>query len=588
MKKLLSIILPLLLVMGCGTAKTDTTDNSTGMKAGTYEGVGEGFHGDIKLSVTVDETSIKSIEVVEEDETESIGKLALPKLIEQTLKTQSSEPDIQSGATLTSKGFTEALQDALTQAGADIESLKGNITAVEKETVEETYDVVVVGAGASGLSAALTALQNGKSVVLLEKTGFAGGASAMAGAGTVATGSKMEKESGMNDTPEALKEDMLKNGHYKNDEGTLDIFVNTVGAAVDWLVSEDGGNVEYKSSDTPTRTFSAVGRGSAVVKTLTDGFETQGGTFYTNTKATELVVEDGKVTGVKAESDEKDYIFHANSVILSCGGFGHNDELVPEEYKAFVYAGHAGADGDGLKMTEAVNADTINMELVNVQPNSMILPSGLGQYTNPGVGSAYNTSGAFLVNQDGVRFANEQGSSYDLKNAQANNEKQYLICDEASFAAFNKGMEGSKIYSEEDVNEWLANDGASNPVFVKADNIEALAQKLNIDAAKLQETVDTFNANVGNEDEFGRTSKFALNTDGSVYAIELFNRYYATLGGLHINSDMQVLNKDQNPIEGLYASGEIVGGLEGDIYYPGSLFSWAITSGHNAGLSVSK
>lgn len=560
------------------------------MKAGTYEGTGEGFHGEIKLNVTVDETSIKSIDVVEENETESIGKLALPKLVDQTIADQTSEPDVQSGATLTSKGFTKALQDALTKAGADVESMKGSKTASEKESVEETYDVAVVGAGASGLSAALTALQNGKSVVLLEKTGFAGGASAMAGAGTVATGSEMEKESGMNDTPKALKEDMLENGHHKNDEGTLDIFVNTVGAAVDWLVSEDGGNVEYQPSEGPARTFSAVGRGSAVVKTLTDGFEKQGGTFYTNTntKATELVVEDGKVTGVKAESDKNEYTIHASSVILSCGGFGHNDEMVPEEYKAFVYAGHAGADGDGLKMAEAVDADTINMDLVNVQPNSMVMPSGLGQYTNPGVGSAYNASGAFLVNQDGVRFANEQGSSYDLKNAQAKNEKQYLICDETSFAAFNKGMEGSKIYTEDDVKEWLENDGSSNPVFVKADSIDALAKKLNMDASALEETVDTFNKNVGKEDTFGRTSKFALNTDGAVYAIELCNRYYATLGGLHINSDMQVLNKNQEAVEGLYASGEVVGGLEGDIYYPGSLFSWAITSGHNAGLSVSK
>ena len=583
MKTLLSIVLPLFLIAGC-----TSSSNSTGMKTGTYEGVGEGFHGEIKLNVTVDETSIKSIDVVEENETESIGKLALPKLVDQTIADQTSEPDVQSGATLTSKGFTKALQDALTKAGADVESMKGSKTASEKESVEETYDVAVVGAGASGLSAALTALQNGKSVVLLEKTGFAGGASAMAGAGTVATGSKMEKESGMNDTPEALKEDMLKNGHNKNDEGTLDIFVNTVGAAVDWLVSEDGGNVEYQPSEGPARTFSAVGRGSAVVKTLTDGFEKQGGTFYTNTKATELVVENGKVTGVKAESEDKEYTIHAGSVILSCGGFGHNDEMVPEEYKAFVYAGHAGADGDGLKMAEAVDADTVNMDLVNVQPNSMIMPSGLGQYTNPGVGSAYNTSGAFLVNQDGVRFANEQGSSYDLKNAQAKNEKQYLICDEASFAAFNKGMEGSKIYTEDDVKEWLENDGSSNPVFVKADSIDALAKKLNMDASALEETVDTFNKNVGKEDTFGRTSKFALNTDGAVYAIELCNRYYATLGGLHINSDMQVLNKDQEAVEGLYASGEVVGGLEGDIYYPGSLFSWAITSGHNAGLSVSK
>ena len=581
MRKLLSAALSALLLVGCASA-------SAGMKAGTYEGVGKGFHGDIKLSVTVDETSIQSIEVTEENETDGVGKAALPKLVEDAVNNQTCQPDTQSGATLTSNGFTEALQAALTEAGADLDTFKGKTVSKEKEEVEETYDVAVVGAGAAGLSAALTAVQNGKSVVLLEKTGFVGGASAMAGAGTVATGSQMEKDSGMDDSPEKLKEDMLKNGHNKNDEGTLDIFVNTVGAAVDWLVSDDGGAVEYEKEDEPARTFSAVGRGSAVVKTLSDRFENAGGTLYTNTKATELIVEDDKVTGVKAESDDKNYTIHADSVVLASGGFGHNDELVPDEYKKFVYAGHAGADGDALEMSKAVDADTINMDLVNVQPNSIIMPIGLGQYTNPGVGSAYNTSGAFIVNQDGKRFANEQGSSYDLKNAQAENEKQYLICDEESFAAFNKGMEGSKIYSEDDVNTWLENDGSSDPVFVKADSIEELAKKLDMDASELQETVETFNATVGKEDEYGRTIKYALSEEGSYYAIEMHNRYYATLGGLHINSDMAVLNTDEKAIEGLYAAGECVGGLEGDIYYPGSLFSWAITSGHNAGLAVSK
>lgn len=584
MKKLLSVALSALMLAGCAS----TASSASGMKAGTYEGTGTGFHGDIKLSVTVDETSIKSIDVVEENETEGIGKKALPKLVEDAVDNQTCEPDTQSGATLTSNGFTEALQAALKESGADLDSFKGKSASKEKEAVEETYDVAVVGAGASGLSAALTAVQNGKSVVLLEKTGLVGGASAMAGAGTVATGSQMEKDTGMEDSPESLKEDMLKNGHNKNDEGTLDIFVNTVGDAVDWLVSDDGGAVEYEKEDEPTRIFSAVGRGSTVVTTLSDRFEKAGGTLYVNTKATELIVDDNKVTGVKAESDDKEYTIHADSVILASGGFGHNDDLVPDEYKKFVYAGHSGADGDALEMAEAVDADTINMDLVNVQPNSIIMPSGLGQYTNPGVGSAYNTSGAFIVNQDGKRFANEQGSSYDLKNAQAKNEKQYLICDEKSFVAFNKGMEGSKIYSEDDVNEWLENDGSSDPIFIKADSIADLAKKLDIDADELQNTVDTFNANVGKEDEFGRTAKFALSEDGSFYAIEMHNRYYATLGGLHINSDMQVLNKDQKPVEGLYASGEVVGGLEGDIYYPGSLFSWAITSGHDAGLAVSK
>lgn len=587
MKKLITMILSAFMLVGCSSSTSSTTEQ--GMKAGTYEGTGAGFHGDIKVSVTVDNTSITSIEVTEESETETIGHAALPKLIEEATTNQTYQPDTVSGASVTCQGFSDAVKDALTKAGADLNLFEAkNSTSTTKETKEESYDIAVVGAGGAGLSAALTALQQGKTVVLFEKTGLVGGASAMAGAGTVATGSKLQKETGMEDSPEALKTDMLANGHNKNDEETLDIFVNSVGEAIDWLTDENGGNIEYEKEDEPTRTFSAVGRGAAVTSKLSEEFTDQGGILYVNTAVTELIVEDGMVTGVKAEGSDSDYVIHASSVILATGGFGNNDEMVPEEYKSFVYAGHAGATGDGIKMAEVVDADTINMDLVNVQPNSMILPSGLGQYTNPGVGSAYRSSGAFLVNQDAVRFANETGSSYDLKNAQAENERQYLICDQTSFDAFNKGMENSKIYSEDDVNEWLENNGSSNPVFVKADTIEELADTLSLDVETLKKTVETYNATVGTTDEFGREINLAISTDGSFYAIQLFNRYYATLGGLHIDSDMHVLNANQEAIDGLYAAGEVVGGLEGDIYYPGSLFSWAITSGHNAGLSASK
>ena len=107
---------------------------------------------------------------------------------------------------------------------------------------------------------------------------------------------------------------------------------------------------------------------------------------------------------------------NAKGVILATGGYGANDELVPDEYKKFVYAGHAGAEGDAIKMVEPLNADLINMELINTQPNSMVLPSGLGQYCNPGVGKAY-AAGGFMVNQDGVRFVNEKGVAWDIMEA---------------------------------------------------------------------------------------------------------------------------------------------------------------------------
>ena len=228
------------------------------------------------------------------------------------------------------------------------------------------------------------------------------------------------------------------------------------------------------------------------------------------------------------------------------------------------------------------------MEFVNVQPNSIVMPSGLGQYCNPGVGGAYATSGAFLVNENGVRFANEQGKAYDLIQAMKQNKTNYLILDQASFDAFNKGMIGSAIYTEENVKEWLENNGSSNPVMVKGETLEDLAKTLNLPEGSLTAAAEKYNADVAaGTDEFGRKLTVEISNDGPYYAVQMWLRYYATLGGLHINDQMQVLNTKQEAVDGLFAAGEVVGGLEGDIYYGGSLFGWAMTSGRNAGVSAS-
>ncbi|MBQ7866742.1 MAG: FAD-dependent oxidoreductase, partial [Clostridia bacterium] len=406
MKKILALVMALLMMLS-------SFAYAEGMTPGTYEVAAKGFHGDVKLAVTVDAEKITAIEVIEHSETEGIGSVALPQLVEAVLASQTIGVDSVSGATITSDAFKAAVTDALTQAGADMEKMTAAV--VKGELVEEALeaDIVVVGGGAAGLTAGIKALQNGASVILLEKTGMTGGASAMAGAGTKATGSKWSIESGSTETAEDFIAQITTNGHNKNHMPTVENFAKTLGTAFDWLVAEDGAAVPYVKKDGPSASFSGEGRGAGVVKNLTAKFEAEGGKLMLSTPATELVIDNGAVVGVKAEGNGKAYTINAKAVILATGGYGANKDLVPDEYEVFVYAGHAGAEGDAIKMVEPLNADLISMELINTQPNSMVLPSGLGQYCNPGVSKAY-AAGGFMVNQNGERFVNEVASAWDI------------------------------------------------------------------------------------------------------------------------------------------------------------------------------
>ena len=576
MKKIIALVLVLAMMLPSAFAMT----------AGTYEAAAPGYHGDVKVAVTVDADKIVDIAITH-TETEGIGSVALPQLKEDVLKYQTINVDSVSGATISSKAFKDAMAAALTAAGADMDKMTAAVEAGEKTAETLTADIVVVGGGAAGLTAGIKAIQGGASVILLEKTGMTGGASAMAGAGTKATGSKWSIESGSTETAEDFIAQITANGHYKNDMATVKNFAYTLGAAFDWLVAEDGAAVPYGQATKPSASFSGTGRGAGVVKNLTAKFEEVGGKLMLSTPATELIIEDGAVVGVIAEGKEAVYTINAKKVILASGGYGANDELVPDEYKKFVYAGHAGATGDAIKMVEPLNADLISMELINTQPNSMIKPSGLGQYCNPGVGKAY-ALGGFMVNQDGVRFVHESTNAWDIMQEMKKNDFQFLVMDQAAFDGFNAGMTGSAIYSMEDVAEWLKDDYAGQPVVKTAATLEELAAKIGVPADALKAAAANFNAVAATQgkDEFGRTIKVAQSEEGPFYAWEMHIRYYASLGGLHVNDDMQVLNKDQQPIQNLYAASEVIGGHQGDVYMGGCLFAYAICSGHNAGAAA--
>ena len=573
MKRLFVVLLcGLMMLAGCASSGPKTK-----MTPGTYTSEGTGYKGNIKIDVTVTEDAITDITVVEHKESMGIGEEALKVLVEDVLKYQTTGVDSISGATVTSAAFRMIVNDALKQAGADMDyyTAKVNVKA-ENKTLDA--DVVVVGGGAAGMMSALYAANEGLNVVLVEKSGIVGGASAMAGGGLSAVYTEEAREN--------LKNNILVTGHNYAHVPTVELYTSFVAENTDWIMAEDGGNIAYSGSN---GSFKIDGGGAGAMVNAKQNLDKLGVTVLTGTPAKELIVKEGTVVGVKAESVDAKYTINAKAVILASGGYAHNAEKCPDKYEGFIYAGNAGHDGDALDMVKVVDAATRNLELVNTQPNTMVLPNGAAQYTNFGSGTVYKMSG-ILINQDGVRFARESGKDWELMQEMANNEITYLLMDQANFEAFNNGMIGRKLYSAEDVEKWISDDYNGHPFYKAGADLDELAAKLNVPADALKATVAKYNDAVvnGTEDEFGRALTTTIDTTGNMYAIELRVRYYTSLGGLCIDENMQVLNNSEQPIAGLYAAGEVVGGIMGDLYVGGQTYNWAMTSGVQAGKVVSE
>lgn len=583
MKRLIAALLcGLMLVTGCTTAPVEPTpDPVAKMTAGTYTSVGTGFKGDIKVDVTVTEDAITEITVVDAHETYGIGEAAMPVMIEDMLEHQTYNVDLVSGATVTSAGFRTAVKDALTQAGADMD--KFGVNPVEGEKTNETIDadIVVVGAGGSGMMAAYYAAKEGFDVVIIEKTPLVGGASAMAGGSMLGTDSKWQDELGYEDSVEALKGRLMAQGHNQNHEPTVDLYMSFLADNFNWIVDENGGAMPYNKTGSGN-TFSMDGSGTGVMQTLKAKMLDAGAKLYLSTKAEELIVDNGTVVGVKATGEDANYTINAKAVILATGGYGHNRDIVPEEYlKLFRYSGHSGHDGDALKMIEAVDGATRNIPWVNRAVHSMILPSGAPQYTNMGY-VVFNKMSGILINEKGERIGAEVGHDWELLAAMEQNERHYLFMDQENYDAFNSGMSGRGIFNAEDPAKWTADDYTGQPFYKKGETLEELAAKIDVPAEAIQATIDKFNATVNSGatvDEYGRPLNTTIAEEGPYYALEMSVRYSTSLGGICIDNNMQVLNTSEQPVAGLYAAGEVVGGCQGDLYLPSSTFTWAMTSG---------
>ena len=564
-------------------------------EAGTYTATVPGRNADLTVEVTFSEDKIESVTVTDHAETDGIGTNAVDQIPAAIVENQSLGVDTVAGATVTSQAILDAAADCAEQAGGDAEALK-NVAVEEKvPTKEEAIDtdLVIIGGGGAGMTAAIRASELGLDVTLVEKMSFMGGAISISGGNQVVMGSQMQKDLGVtDDSVESMVEDFMANGANLNVPELITLYAENVGETSDWL-QEEGvtfnleGGLHKLAEYSHDRELAYTGSGAGAAEAMRGLVEKAGVNVLLNTRATELVSDgNGGVCGVIANDSETVYTISAGAVLLATGGYGYNKDLLEGDMKNALYYGPVSSTGDGLIMATAedINADTRLLEYGKRYPNGIEVSEGIAKSTINGNIPAWTMS-AILVNKEGVRVVNEKASNRTILETelQQTGQELFLVMDQATFDVWKDAL-------GYDVQEYLDANGTSAPVFGHGDTIEEAAAAAGVDGEALVKTVETYNGYVesGEDAEFGRSADYMTTPigDGPYYIVEQKPRFATTMGGLVIDTDLHVINKDGEIISGLYAAGEVVGGVMGDDSPSGANNGWAVTSGKLAAESI--
>jgi fumarate reductase flavoprotein subunit len=567
---------------------------------GTYTGTAVGNGGDIVVEVTFSEHAIEDIQIVSQSETPTVAAGALEVLPGRVLEAQSLGVDLMTGATISSAGFLGAVSDAAEQAGADVSALWASVPkTLSTEVVDLEADVAVVGAGAAGMSCALRACELGKRVVLVEKTYRLGGCISVSGGNQVVTCSQLQVEAGVDDdSAESMVEDFQANGEDICVPELIDLYAQNVGQATDWLNQTCG--VEYNMEGglhdlaeySHNRELAYLNGGAGATETLRADIATSDIEVLTLTSLTELVVEDGAVTGLVAVSEDgTTYQVHAGSVVLATGGYGNSTRWLTEELlEDSLYYGLTTSTGDGLSVAvDDVDAATRMIEYAKLYPNGVEVSEHRAKSTIDGNLVVWPMS-TILVSPEGERVVNEKASNHDILEVelQQTGSMLFLLMDAANYEAWSAKLPGTG-FNMDLVAQWLEENGESTPIFAHGETLEDLAGRVGIDPEVLVTTVEDYNAGVrAGADEFGRSGDYLQMEigDGPYYMVEQKPRYATTMGGLVINDALEVQSADGASIAGLYAAGEVVGGVMGSNSPSGANNAWAITSGKLAAESA--
>ncbi len=547
---------------------------------GTYDATAAGRNGDVTLHVEFDEDSIVSI-TADHEETEGIGSTAIDALIEEVLSTQALPVDGVSGATISSDAFLTALQDAVAQAGGELTSAGESTTegseAAEAADYETQADLVVVGGGAAGMTAATTASEAGISVILLEKSGSLGGNTLAAANGVNAADSQVQLEdeqyieagAGI----EGLEELQLQNDQAR--ENLVDAFAENSGEVIDWLsglgvdftvsIEEDDRNALQNYYMLKAEADGSTG--ITMTMAVENAMSQTDVTVYTNMTANSLTQdENGAVNGVVAvDANGNEVTFEAKAVLIATGGFGYNQELLGEVNEKLA---NAVTDeitpntGDGLLMAQAVGAKSVDLGEIQTFP---VVMEGYGMVTPNKLPGGFGVN-AVIVNQEAERFTAEGFEIGDAILEQTDGEAYMIFREDQISEDMQKIIDAGYVES--------------------ADTAAELAEKLGLDADALQATVDAYNEDVsdGTDDAFGKEDPLPL--EGTLYGFKYGVGAHYFMGGILINENTQVLDENEEPIEGLYAAGEVTGGFHGTQRIDGSGIGDSFTFGRIAGRTI--
>ena len=557
----------------------------------TAEGTGVGKHGDITVAVTFDAGKIQDIKIVKNAENPILAKKVFTDLKDQVVALSSTDVDLISGATFSAKGFIDAVNDAAKKAGVTL--AKADKKALKKAARElpktSNYDVVVIGAGGAGFSAAITAKNAGANVVLLEKMPAVGGNSLISGAEMNVAKNWVQPKLGINDdSPELHAQDTFKGGDGKGDMKVINVMTHEALDAAKWCrdylgVRFEDDNLFFFGGHSRKRALIPVGHtGTEFIAKFQAKADELGIPVITNMKAEELIKnKDGRVVGVKATMDGSEYTFNAKGgVVLATGGFGANPEMVkkynPKIDERFKTTDAPGSTGEALYMAERAGAELVNMGYIQTYPICDPLSGAIELIADA------RFDGAIMLNQEGKRFVEELQRRDVLSEAILNQTGQYC------WVLWNDNIGKISNTVKAHANEYEA--FTKQGIMTTCDDLKCIADFTKIPFDQLQKTVKRVSdmAGKGNDKDFNHRAGLMDMQQGKYYVIKAVPSTHHTMGGVRINEKAEALTAEGKVIPGLWAAGEVTGVTHGTNRLGGNAYTDIIVFGRIAGAEAAK